>query len=155
MRRNDKEIKDNDIIEWILKKAIVCRIALSNDNKPYIVPMNFGFKDNFLFFHSSTEGMKIDILNNNNSICFEMDIEKELIKSETACNWGMKYYSIVGYGKASFIEDFQEKKKALNIILQKYSKNEIKSFNYPETTLNKTALIKVEIKEITAKKSGF
>ena len=155
MRRYNKEIKDKDIIEWILKKALICRIALSEDNKPYIVPMNFGFKDNFLFLHSATEGLKIDILNKNNNICFEMDIDTELIKSETACNWGMKYYSIIGFGKASFINDIQEKRRALDIIVEKYCGNNSKLVEYSKNSLNKTAIIKVKISEITGKKSGY
>lgn len=58
MRRSDKEIKDKNIIQWILKEAQVCRIALCNDNKPYIIPMNFGFKDNYIYLHSAAEGKK-------------------------------------------------------------------------------------------------
>jgi hypothetical protein len=62
MRRSDKKIKHKRIIEWILKEAQVCRIAVCNDNKPYIVPMNFAYNDNCLYLHSACEGMKIDIL---------------------------------------------------------------------------------------------
>ena len=155
MRRGEKEIKDKNVIEWILYEAQVCRIAFCDDNKPYIVPMNFGFKDNSIFLHSANEGRKIDILNENKNICFEVDIENEIIESEVACNWGMKYFSIIGFGKAYFIGDIEEKKKALNIIMKKYSKNDAKSTKYHENTLKKTAVIKIEIKEITAKKSGF
>lgn len=155
MRRSDKEIKDKDTIQWILKEAQVCRIALCDDNKPYIVPMNFGFKDNYLYLHSASEGKKIDILNKNNNICFEVDIGTELVRSETACNWGMKYYSVIGSGKSYFVEDNEEKKEILDIIMQKYCENGAQSFEYSETTLNKTTVIKVEIAEITGKKSGY
>lgn len=83
-----------------------------------------------------------------------MDIKSELIKSEIACDWGMKYYSVIGFGNSKFIGDLQEKKEALKIIMQKYSRNN-KSFEYSERTLNKTSLIKVKITEITGKKSGY
>lgn len=153
MRRSDKKIKDKEIIDWILKEAQVCRIALCNDDKPYIVPMNFGFRDNCLYLHSSSEGQKMDILSKNRNICFEVDIKSELVKSDSACNWGMKYYSVIGFGKTNFIGNINEKKEILDIIMQKYSKNYPKSFKYSENTLNKTAVIKVEITEITGKKS--
>lgn len=48
--RKDKEIKDKIVIESIIKKATVCRIALSENNIPYIVPLCFGYKDNCLYF---------------------------------------------------------------------------------------------------------
>lgn len=69
MRRSDKEIKDKQITEWILKEATICRIALCNYDKPYIVPMNFGFKDNYLYIHSAREGQKIDMIMKNNNVC--------------------------------------------------------------------------------------
>lgn len=155
MRRNDKEIKDKKCVEWILKKAPVCRIALCGKNKPYIVPMNFGFKDNCLYLHSAREGHKIDLIIKNNNICFEADIETEVLSSDNACNWGMKYYSVIGFGKAHFIKDEKEKISALDIIMQKYSNKSPKSFEYLKSALDKTTLIKVEIENLTGKKSGY
>jgi len=71
--------------------------------------MKFGFKDNCLYLHSAQEGQKIDILNKNNHICFEIDIKTEILTSDIACNWGMKYYSVIGFGRAHFIDNKKEK----------------------------------------------
>ena len=155
MRKNDKEIKDGKCIEWILKEATVCRIALCDNDKPYIVPMNFGFKDNSLYLHSAHEGRKIDLIIENNNICFEVDIETEILPSDNACSWGMKYYSVIGFGKGQFIKNESEKISALDIIMQKYSHNSSESFEYSKSALDKTALIKVEIESLTGKKSGY
>jgi len=155
MRRSDKEIKDIDTIELILKEALICRVGLCENNKPYIVPMNFGFKDNCLYLHSARDGRKIEILKANNNVCFEVDVKTELVTSKNACNWGMKYYSVIGFGKAQFIEDINEKKKILDIIMQKYSGNDAQSFEYSQSSLDKTAVIKIKIGEITGKKSGY
>lgn len=155
MRRSDKEIKDIDIIEYVLKEAQVCRIALCDYDQPYIVPMNFGFKDNDLYLHSVLEGRKIDILNKNNNVCLEVDIKAEIVSSDNTCDWGMKYYSVIVSGKAHFLEDITEKKKALDIIMRKYSGNNAKSFEYSQSALDKIVVIKVKITEITGKKSGY
>ena len=45
MRRKDREIKDKSEIMAILQKADVCRLAMSSNNMPYIVVMNFGLKN--------------------------------------------------------------------------------------------------------------
>jgi nitroimidazol reductase NimA-like FMN-containing flavoprotein (pyridoxamine 5'-phosphate oxidase superfamily) len=155
MRRNDKEIKDKKSMEQILKKATVCRIALCDKNKPYVVPMNFGFNDNSLYLHSSYEGHKIDLIIENNNICFETDIATEVISSDNACSWGMKYYSVIGFGKAHFIENEKQKKDALDIIMQKYSNKPNETFEYSKSALDKTTVIKVEIESLTGKKSGY
>ncbi|MFQ5891627.1 MAG: pyridoxamine 5'-phosphate oxidase family protein [Candidatus Methanofastidiosia archaeon] len=152
MRRKDKEIKDKNVIESIIKKATVCRIALSKNNIPYIVPVIFGYKDNCLYIHSATKGKKIDIIKKNNNICFELDVDKELIESQTPCKWSMKYYSVIGFGKAFFIDGFEEKRRALNIIMKHYSGN---SHEFPENSIKDTAIIKVEIESMTGKKFGY
>jgi hypothetical protein len=153
MRRRDKEIKDVEMIKSILREAHVCRLALSDNNFPYIVPMNFGFKGNILYLHSAKEGSKIEILRKNNNVCFEVDIKHELIKSKTLCDWSMKYYSVIGTGKAYLISDFKEKKQALDIIVKKYSSED--SMNYSCSAIEKLTVIKVEISKMTGRKSGY
>ncbi len=108
MRRIDKEINDIKTIESILHEADHCLIAISDNNSPYMVPMNFGFKDNNLYLHSSTEGKKIEILKVNNKVSFGVEIKTEVVKSEKPCNWGMNYMSVIGEGYAHFIEEYQE-----------------------------------------------
>ena len=152
MRRKDKEIKDKAVIESIIKRATVCRIGLCENNVPYVVPLVFGYKDNCLYFHSAPKGRKIDTIKRNNNVCFELDTDLQSVKSETACSWDMKYYSVIGFGKAFFVDDLEEKRKALNIIMEHYSGN---PHEYPTNEINKVAIIKVKIDSMTGKKSGY
>lgn len=153
MRRSDKEIKDPQTIQKIFNEAEICRIALSDCDKPYIVPMNFGYEDNSLYLHSASEGYKIDILKNNNNVCFQMDIKTEMVKLKSPCNWGMKYLSLIGHGKADFIDNVSEKREALDIIMGKYSPDV--SFEYSDEAVKKVLVIKVKIEDVTGKKSGY
>ena len=159
MRRSDKEIKDSQTIQKVLEEAEICRIALVDGDEPYLVPMNFGYKNNTLYPHSATAGRKIDILKENNSICFQMDIKTQMVRSENPCNWGMKYLSVIGSGKAHLIDDISGKKEALDIIMAKYSPKSLESdeklFEYSEQSLNNVLVIGVEVEEITGKKSGY
>ena len=109
MRRKDKEIKDKKAIESIIKRATVCRIGLAENDIPYSVPMNFGYKDNCLYFHSAPVGKKIEIIKKNNNVCFEIDIVHEILQGKSACHTIMKYYSVIGYGKVYIIDDSEEK----------------------------------------------
>lgn len=151
MRRDDKEIRDKEEIESIIERATVCRIGLSEDGVPYVIPVNFGYKDNRLYFHSATQGRKIDILRRNNNVCFEMDIDHELVKSETPCNWTMKYRSVIGFGKAFFVDDFKGKTEALKIIMHHYSDG---SYEFSENQMKDVAIIRIEIDSIIGK-TGF
>jgi uncharacterized protein len=152
MRRADKEINDRNKIDAIIKKANCCRIALVDGSYPYIVPVNFAVNNNHLYFHSAKKGKKIDILRKNNQVCFEMDIEGEIVKSQRACSWGVKYVSVIGFGQAFFIEDNSGKRKALDILMEKYAGRG--GFSYADDELDKIIIIDVKIEQISGKQSG-
>ena len=139
-------------IQSIMKKATVCRLAMVDGDTPYVVPLCFGYRDNTLYFHGACKGRKIDLLRANPNVCFEIDIIAEPMEAETPCDWSMRYQSVVGFGKAVFIEDAEEKRAALNVIMAQYSD---KAFTYPDTMLAATAVIKVAIDRMTGKQSGL
>ncbi len=151
MWRKDKQIKDIAAIEEMLNNVSVCRLGLCEADQPYVVPLCFGYKDNALYFHCANKGKKLEILRKNNNVCFEVDINHELAKADQACDWGMKYKSVIGFGKAVFIEDVGQKRKAVDVIMQQYSEG---TFEYPANTIENIVVIKVEIESMTGKQSG-
>jgi nitroimidazol reductase NimA-like FMN-containing flavoprotein (pyridoxamine 5'-phosphate oxidase superfamily) len=154
MRRKDREITSlNEIVE-IIDKCDVCRIALSENNIPYIVPMNFGFevidKTITLYFHCASDGKKLDILRKNNNVCFEMDCGHELLEGKNACSYSMKYESVIGNAIAEFITDINEKEHALNMLMKKYTSD--KEHNFNEEMLNMLTIFKLKTTEFTGKR---
>jgi nitroimidazol reductase NimA-like FMN-containing flavoprotein (pyridoxamine 5'-phosphate oxidase superfamily) len=152
MLRKDKEITGPAEIEAIIDKAIVCRIALSDKNIPYIIPVCFGYQDRMLYFHCANSGKKLDIIRQNPNVCFEIETDMEIKKSETPCNWGMCYRSVVGFGKAVIVDSEREKNMALSIIMSHYS-NEVYSF--PDEPVAKTTVVRITVETMTGKQSGY
>lgn len=153
MRRKDKEINDRSRIEEIIDRAYVCRIAFTDGETPYIVPLNFGYQDNTLYFHSAPEGRKIDMIGARGQVCFEMDIDHELVESGKPCGWSMKYRSVIGFGEASIIDDPDEKREALKCIVEHYSSG--KPYEFSEEDTHDVAIIKVAIESMSGKESGY
>jgi nitroimidazol reductase NimA-like FMN-containing flavoprotein (pyridoxamine 5'-phosphate oxidase superfamily) len=153
MRRSDKEIKDKTLLDEILQQAQVCRLAMSSNNIPYLVPLSFGYQEGCLYFHSAQEGKKINILKENPMVCFEVESMVEIKASAKACNWGVNYRSIIGEGEVTFIEEEKEKIKALNIIMQKYAGNQ--KFEFLPASLQEVTVFKLTINSLTGKKSGY
>ena len=152
MRRRDREITDPKAIEDIILKSKICKLAMCDGGMPYIVPLCFGLKDNTLYFHSALKGKKIDILKNNPNVCFEFEIFTQIIQSSSACKWGIKYRSVIGFGEARFVEDEDAKRQAFDIIMNQYS-NE--PFEYDAASLKSTVIITVDIKSMTGKQSDI
>jgi uncharacterized protein len=153
MRRSEKEITDYQEIAAIMEKAAVCRIALVDGDQPYVIPVNFVVKDNYLYFHSSRQGRKIDILRKNNRVCFEIDLDFATVRGDTPCSWGARYLSVIGSGRAAFLNTTEDKIQALNYLMEKYAG--AGSFPYKDEALEKVVVICVWIEKITGKKSGY
>ena len=43
MRRNDREVTDIQEIRALIDECKVIRLAMINGDKPYVVPLNFGY----------------------------------------------------------------------------------------------------------------
>lgn len=152
MRRSDKELIDRKDIDDIINRARVCHLALCWDSVPYVVPLNYGYADGCLYFHSAPEGRKIDILRSNNRVAFTMYVDEQIAESDASCNWGTEYRSIIGEGKAYLLNEKAGKEAALHIIMRHYSGRE---FTFDPLKVDKVVIIKIEISSLTGKGSGY
>ena len=153
MRRKEREITGTSEIESVISRCDVCRIAFSDNNVPYIVTMNFGYSggaEKSLYFHSAWEGRKIDLIGINNYVCFEMDTDHNLVTGPEACDFTMKYSSVVGWGKIEIITDEKEKEAGMNSLMQHYSNR--KEFTYSGSVFKRTSVLKLVIETMTGKR---
>lgn len=139
------ELKD---AEKIIARSQVCFLAMSDQDIPYVVPMNFGYHEGYLYLHTGPGGKKLDILARNPevSIAFSLD-EKLHVRHETvACSYSMLYKSVVAAGKVEFVESPDEKKEILNHIMRQYTEKQ--DFRYNDPAVNNVVVFKVKIREI-------
>ena len=130
----------------VIKKCDVCYLGMvDKNNHPYVLPFNFGFDGEYIYLHSAPQGKKIDILQNNPEVCvaFSTDHVLRYQDEEVACSWGMKYRSILAYGRVEFIDDKEGKIHALDQIMKNYSDREF-TYNDPAVINVKVYRVKVE-----------
>jgi len=148
MRRKDRQIIDRGAIDAIIRRCTVCRLGMSDDGQPYIVPLSFGYDGRFLYVHAALEGRKVDILKRNKRVCFEFDRLEEVTSADQACNWSMKYESVIGSGEAEMLEDVDAKMAALNCIMRQYSSTD---WTFTGQAVSATSVYCIRIEEITGK----
>jgi hypothetical protein len=153
MRRADRKISGTQEIEEIIRKTDVCRIAIANDNFPYVVTLNFGYKSipkQSFYFHCANEGKKLDMIRKNNYVCFEMDTDHQIYKGVKGCDWGMRFTSIVGYGNIFEVNEKEERISGLNSIMAHYGGDG--NYTYDEKVFEQTTILRLDILEMAGKK---
>ncbi|WP_108061410.1 pyridoxamine 5'-phosphate oxidase family protein [Poseidonibacter lekithochrous] len=122
------EIKDEELIKNILENAEFGTLAICMDNKPYSVPLNFVEINGEIFIHGAKKGKKIEIMNNNNNASFSVVESYSLLPSYFSTDDGRAspathmFKSIILDGHIEFIEDYDVKANALEMLMQKYQK---------------------------------
>ncbi|MBM3188818.1 MAG: pyridoxamine 5'-phosphate oxidase family protein [Chloroflexi bacterium] len=153
MRRTDREITDPAALEDILRRARVLRLGLYDGRRPYVVPLSYGWSPGCLYVHSAREGRKVEILRQSPQVCFEVDLDHELVRGARACAWGVRYRSVIGYGRASFVEDPAEVRRALDAIMVQHGGSAQET--YDERSLQTVLIIRIDVEELTGKQAGY
>ena len=151
----NRKITVQEEIERIIKKCDVCYVAMVDlEGNPYVIPMNFGYKKNCIYLHSSQNGKKIDILKQNNSVCvsFSTDHLLRWQSEKVACSYSMKYRSVLAYGKVEFVTEQEDKIIALNEIMKHYTDKEYK---YSDPSVKEVMVFKVNIRKLEGRAYGY
>jgi len=152
MRRKDREITDRAEIDAILAVGKVMHLALSDNDVPFVVPVFYAYDGTSVYFHSAQAGTKIAIMRRNPRVCFEVTVDHGVIESESACDFEAKHRTVIGFGRAVFVEDETEKVQALDRIVARHTD---KTFVYPKGNLTRTVVVRVAIESIKGKRHGF
>jgi len=93
-----------DEMEHFLNGHYYGRLGLCFENEPYVVPVAYGYAQGTIYFHSATQGKKLDFIKKNNRVCFQVD------------EWQKGWASVICCGTASLREDVDAKKKCFEIM---------------------------------------
>ena len=151
MRKTKQEITSLKEIEDIIQRADICRLAMCSNDIPYVVPLNFGYANGSFYFHCAKEGLKLDIIRDNNLVCFEIESDLDLRTTDEPCTWSQKFKSVIGWGRASILEEREEKRHALLIMMNHYEK---RAWEIPNEKVDTVSVIEVKVERMTAKRDG-
>jgi len=154
------EIKDENLIIDILEDVEFGTLAICSDNKPYSLPLNFVQVEKEIFFHGAKKGKKIDIMKKNSNASFSVVESFSLLPSYFSTDTGSAspathmFKSVIIDGIIEFVEDYEQKVKALGYLMKKYQKEGgYKPLNDAiyKKIINATCIYKLVSKETSAK----
>ena len=152
MTKRERQVTDRDQIVHILDTGKVLHLGLAVDNEPYVVPMNYGYtlEDDklVLYLHSAVRGRKLDMIRKNPKVFFSIDCDRMPFEGRVPCQYGLVYSSIMGRGEAQLVEDVEQKKAAMTILMKTQTG---KDFSFEDRLVSIVTVIRIDVAEFTAK----
>lgn len=154
------EITDKKMIKEVLDYVEFGTLALSVNDKPYSLPINFVEQEEDIFFHGSKKGKKISIIEKNSYCSFSIVEPISFLPSYFSNDKGDAspathlYKSLIIDGQIEFVEDYNEKIRALSSLMNKYQKEggyESLDNEMYKKIVNATCIYKLKKNEISAK----
>ena len=152
LTKRERQVTDLEQIRHILDTGKVLHLGLSVNDEPYVVPMNYGYTMEegrlTLYLHSAVQGRKLDMMRANPKVFFDIDCDLIPFEGRVPCQYGLVYSSIMGRGTATMVEDVEEKKQAMTLLMKTQTG---KDFTFEDRLVSIVAVVRIDVAEYTAK----
>ena len=148
-------ITDPAEIEAIIRKCPYCMVGITDlQGNPYVIPMNFAYRDGVIYLHSGPDGGKLEMVKQHPQVCITFCEGHELVymHRQMACSYSMKSRSVMCRGNVRFIEEMDEKRNILDLVMRHYVDYE---FKYSEPAVRNVRIWGVKVGKMTCKSFGL
>ena len=143
---------DRETVYGILDESFICHVGFVVEGQPYVIPTGFGRVDDVLYIHGSSASRMLRTLSQGVDVCFTTTLVDGLVLARSAFHHSINYRSVVVLGKATLVENSDEKNKALEAITEHIVPGRWASVRWPtELELKATSVLKLKIEEASAK----
>lgn len=146
-------IHDRSEIDAILKQCKTCYVAMSVDDVPYVLPLNFALDGDRVILHSAQHGRMWETIKKNPKVCINWTLGEELAWQDVqvGCSYRVKSKSVIIEGTAEIVEDMAEKERIIKQFMTQYSDL---SFKFSAPSIRNVGVLIVAIEKLTAKEFG-
>lgn len=147
IRRSEREITIQEAKEILDSAEYGVLSTVDKDGQPYGVPLNYVFKDDYIYIHSALSGHKLDNILFNAKVSFCVVGKTKVLPDKFAT----QYESTVVFGVASEVKS-PDRNNVLLWFLEKYCPDFIEEGKkYIEQKALATKVFKIEVKHMSGK----
>ena len=152
VREADRAVYDRETVYRILDEGFLCHVGFSVDGQPFVIPTSYGRKDRSLYIHGSAASRMLRQMKEGVAVCVTVTLLDGLVLARSVFNHSMNYRSVVVLGKATLVEDPEEKLAALRVLSEHIIPGRWDDARQPnERELKATSVLRVPIEEFSAK----
>ncbi len=150
-RRRERAMDTRQEMELLLERMPVGRLALTTEDGPYAVPVNYLLFEGSIYFHGGKGGRKMEALRSDPRVCFLVDDAGPRVLWERGCGISQLYESVMCFGKAEIVEDPVEKRRILEKMVQKFVPPDYPAVLLDDRNIEKTAVVRIAIESMSGK----
>lgn len=151
-REPQRGVYEREVAYRILDEGFVCHVGFTLEDQPFVLPMAYGRRDDFLYIHGSVASRMLRALREGVAVCVTVTLIDGLVLARSVFNHSMNYRSVVILGRATAVEDASEKIEALRHLAEHLIPGRWAEARSPhEMELKATLILRVPIREFSAK----
>lgn len=152
VREPHRAAYDRETVYRILDEGFICHVGFAVDGQPFVIPTSYGRKDANLYIHGSAASRMLKQMKDGMAVCVTVTLLDGLVLARSVFNHSMNYRSVVILGKATLVEDGDEKLEALRTLSEHILPGRWEDSRQPnERELKATSVLRVPIEEFSAK----
>lgn len=152
VREPERGVYDRETVYRILDEGFLCHVGFAVEGQPFVIPTSYGRKDASLYIHGSAASRMLRQMKDGVSVCVTVTLLDGLVLARSIFNHSMNYRSVVVLGKATLVDDPEEKLSALRILSEHILPGRWDDVRQPnERELKATSVLRLPIEEFSAK----
>jgi nitroimidazol reductase NimA-like FMN-containing flavoprotein (pyridoxamine 5'-phosphate oxidase superfamily) len=152
VREADRAVYDRETAYRILDEGFLCHVGFVADGQPFVIPTSYGRKDDSLYIHGSAASRMLRQMKEGVPVCVTVTLLEGLVLARSIFNHSMNYRSVVVLGKATLVDDPEEKLEALRLLSEHIIPGRWADARQPnERELKATSVLRLPMAEFSAK----
>jgi uncharacterized protein len=143
---------DRDTVYEILDEGFVCHVGFVVDGQPFVIPTGYARSGDNLYIHGSQASRMLRSIATGIEVCVTVTLVDGLVLARSAFHHSMNYRSVVVFGRATLVEDGEEKMEALRAFTDHVVPGRWNEVRPPdENEMRMTSVLRLPLAEASAK----
>jgi uncharacterized protein len=152
-RKRERGSYDRDVIDAILDEALISHLGIADENgQPFVIPTLHARSGDVVLCHGSSASRTLRALDAGTRVCLTVSLLDGLVLARSAMHHSANYRSAMLIGEARSVEDLDEKRAALEAIVEHIVPGRWRDVRPPtDNELRATSVLALPIDEASAK----
>jgi len=151
-RQSQRASYERPLVDAVIDEALSCHVGFAIDGRPWVIPTIHARIDDVLYLHGAVTNHMLRSLSGGFEACVTITLIDGLVLARSAFHHSMNYRSVMVFGRATIVDDPDEKDAALRALVEHVVPGRMAEARPPSAIeLRKTSVLRLPITEASAK----